>query len=262
MSATPGTPSPATFVIGHRGSPRRALENTLESFDRAEAEGADGFELDVRLTLDGEAVVYHDAEVVSSGRNVPLGSLTAIDAAALRVVKGEHAGAIPTLRDVLARFGGAVTWLVEMKTGPAPKPGLLEFRVAALLSQLHLLTKTTVLSFSPDLLRRIKEIQPDVATCLNFDATTYRPAGRLWPDLPKGCAAIAPHVNLASDALLAAAKEAGLAVHVWTVNDPIDAARLATLGAASVITDLPAEVGPAVRAVTGRKSFVEAKDTR
>ncbi len=51
-----------TRVVGHRGSPTKALENTFESFDRAEADGADAFELDVRLTLDGEAVVHHDAD--------------------------------------------------------------------------------------------------------------------------------------------------------------------------------------------------------
>ena len=48
--------------LGHRGA--RALtsipENTLASFDRALADGCDGFEFDVRLTADGEAVVCHD----------------------------------------------------------------------------------------------------------------------------------------------------------------------------------------------------------
>ena len=46
-------------------------------------------------------------------------------------------------------------------------------------------------SFSADMLRRIKEHEPRVETCLNFDATAYRPTGRFWPDLPKGCETIA-----------------------------------------------------------------------
>ena len=65
-----------TRVVGHRGSPTMALENTFESFDRAEADGADAFELDVRLTLDGEVVVHHDAEIVFGSRRVPLATVS------------------------------------------------------------------------------------------------------------------------------------------------------------------------------------------
>jgi glycerophosphoryl diester phosphodiesterase len=240
-----------TRVIGHRGSPRKALENSFDSFDAAEADGADGFELDVRLTADGEPVVFHDADLPFGRRVVPLGSLVMPELEGLTVVKGNFEGRIPTLRDLFLRFGTSNGYLVELKTGPTPKAGLLEFRVAALLSQFHLLERSSVLSFSADVLRRIKEIAPAAETCLNFDATSYRPAGRFWPDLPKGCTAIGPHVSLASDAFFLEAQAAGISVHVWTVNDPLEAARLARLGAASVISDVPHEVGPAIREVTG-----------
>ena len=85
----------------------------------------------------------------------------------------------------------------------------------------------------------------------------FRPAGRFWPDLPKGSTAIGPHLPLASEELLAAAKAEGLAVHVWTVNEPEVATRLARGGAASVISDVPGEIGPAVREVTGEKAPLE-----
>ncbi|MEO6327185.1 MAG: glycerophosphodiester phosphodiesterase [Thermoanaerobaculia bacterium] len=241
-----------TRVIGHRGSPRKALENSFDSFDTAEADGADGFELDVRLTADGEPVVFHDADLPFGRRVVPLGSLVMPELEELTFVKGEFQGRIPTLRDLFLRFGTSTSYLVELKTGPTPKAGLLEFRVAALLTQFHLFSRSAVLSFSADHLRRLHEIVPEAETCLNFDATSFRPAGRFWPDLPKGCTAIGPHVSLASDALFLEARDAGLSVHVWTVNDPVEAARLARLGAASVISDVPHEVGPAIREVTGQ----------
>jgi glycerophosphoryl diester phosphodiesterase len=113
--------------------------------------------------------------------------------------------------------------------------------------------KCVVLSFSPDILRRIKEIEPSIQTCLNYDASAYRPTGRFWPDLPKGCAAIGPHAALATGRLLAEAKEAAFAVHVWTVNEPEAARQLASWGAASVISDDVAVVGAAIRAVTGAR---------
>jgi glycerophosphoryl diester phosphodiesterase len=240
-----------TRIVGHRGSPTKALENTFESFDRAEADGADAFELDVRLTLDGEAVVHHDAELVVSGRRVPMATVTILELVETPIARGEFQGFAPTLRDVFLRYGSAGRYLVELKPGPAPRPGLLEFRVAALLAQFALLEKAVVLSFSLDALRRIREIEPRIQTCLNYDGTAHRPEGRLWPDLPKGCTAIGPNVALVSDALFARAKDEGLGVHVWTVNDAALAGHLARQGAASVISDDASVIGPAIREVTG-----------
>lgn len=243
--------SGVTRVVGHRGSPTKALENTFESFDRAEADGADAFELDVRLTLDGEAVVQHDAEIVLLGRRVPLATVTIPELTELPVERGGFRGFVPTLRDLFLRYGSAGRYLVELKPGPSPRPGLLEFRVAALVAQLHLFDRVTVLSFSGDMLRKIREIEPRVETCLNYDATARRPEGALWPDLPKGCRAIGPQAGLVTDELFARAKAEDLGVHCWTVNDPAFAARLAQRGAASVISDDVSVVGPAIREVTG-----------
>ena len=240
-----------TRVVGHRGSLTKALENTFESFDRAEADGADAFELDVRLTLDGEAVVHHDADIVLGSRRVPLATVTIPELQDTPILRGEFRGSVPTLRDVFLRYGPTGRYLVELKPGPAPRPGLLEFRVAALLAQFALLEKALVVSFSVDALRRIREIEPRVQTCLNYDGTAHRPEGRLWPDLPKGCTAIGPNLALVSDPLFARAKAEGLGVHVWTVNDAALAAHLARLGAASVISDDVSVVGPSIREVTG-----------
>ncbi|HEY3350229.1 MAG TPA: glycerophosphodiester phosphodiesterase [Thermoanaerobaculia bacterium] len=243
--------SGVTRVVGHRGSPTKALENTFESFDRAEADGADAFELDVRLTLDGEAVVQHDPEIVLLGRRVPLATVTIPELTELPVERGGFRGFVPTLRDLFLRYGSTGRYLVELKAGPSPRPGLLEFRVAALIAQMHLFDRALVLSFSGDMLRKIREIEPRIETCLNYDATARRPEGALWPDLPKGCRAIGPQAGLVTDALFARAKAEGLGVHCWTVNDPAFAAQLARLGAASVISDDVSLVGPAIRDVTG-----------
>src|SRR3954470_17909692 len=57
----------APLIVGHRGSPRSERENTVAGFAAARAEGADGVELDVHLTTDGELAVYHDAEIEGFG---------------------------------------------------------------------------------------------------------------------------------------------------------------------------------------------------
>ena len=83
--------SPRPLLLGHRGA--RALksipENTLASFDRALADGCDGFEFDVRLSAGGTAVVCHDAQT----GNFEIASASA-----------EQLSALPQLRDVLARY--------------------------------------------------------------------------------------------------------------------------------------------------------------
>src|ERR1700687_5237634 len=80
-----------TLLLGHRGA--RALksipENTLASFDRALADGCDGFEFDVRLTEDEEAVVCHDEKVAG----IKVSRATA-----------KQVSQLPRLRDVLQRY--------------------------------------------------------------------------------------------------------------------------------------------------------------
>ncbi|MBK6765004.1 MAG: glycerophosphodiester phosphodiesterase [bacterium] len=56
------------IILGHRGSPKIARENTLASFRLALDEGADGVELDVQITRDGIPVVCHDEELATGER--------------------------------------------------------------------------------------------------------------------------------------------------------------------------------------------------
>ncbi len=155
---------------------------------------------------------------------------------------------MPLLRDVLLRYGHDGRFLVELKPGPSPRPGLLEFRVAALLTQLHALDRSVVASSAPEPIRRAREAQPELETAFCYDGTVYRPEGRLWPNLPNGCRGIAPAMALASDRLFAEASAEGIAVHVSPVNDPAEAVRFARLGAASLVTDDVPAVVAALRA--------------
>src|SRR5437763_7557885 len=55
------------FILGHRGAPRSARENTIEAFVEARRLGADGVELDVRRSRDGALVVHHDPVIPGGG---------------------------------------------------------------------------------------------------------------------------------------------------------------------------------------------------
>ena len=240
--------SGSTLVVARRGSTRDALENTVEAFDQAEADGADALHLDVRLTGDGEVVVSAEPDVVLGNQRVAIASLSVLDLLRATLSRGEKTGSVPLLRDVLTRYGHDGRFLVELKPGPSPRPGLLEFRVAALLTQFNALERSVVASSAPEPLRRTREAQPAVETAFCYDGTVYRPEGRLWPNLPNGCRGIAPAVAIVSERLFGEAKAEDVLVHVSPVNDPAEAVRFASLGAASLVTDDVPAVVAALRA--------------
>src|SRR5512143_199880 len=98
------------LILAHRGASRRAPENTMAAFRLAAELGADGVELDVQLSKDGEVVVMHDSRVdrTTDGhgriRDLPLAELRALDAGGWYAP--EFAGErIPTLAEVLHELG-------------------------------------------------------------------------------------------------------------------------------------------------------------
>src|SRR5271166_4716522 len=89
------------LLLGHRGAraQKSIPENTLASFDLALAQGCDGFEFDVRLTADGQAVVCHNAKTRG---------LTIARTSAEKL-------ALPLLREVLTRYQSTAFLDIELK---------------------------------------------------------------------------------------------------------------------------------------------------
>jgi glycerophosphoryl diester phosphodiesterase len=149
--------------VAHRGLwSQGAPENSLPAFLAAAAAGY-GVELDVRLTADGEAVVFHDADTLRmTGR---AGRIEALDLAAvadLRLAGGVEAP--PTLAAVLEALGDGVLVLVELKTAPGAE-GPLEGRVAAHLDAFAPLC--AVIGFNPGAHAWFRENRPKVVRGLN-----------------------------------------------------------------------------------------------
>jgi glycerophosphoryl diester phosphodiesterase len=252
-----------------------APQNTIPSFLLAQEQGADGVELDVQLTRDGELVVFHDARVdaLTDGRG-PLASLTWAEVKALDA--GSHFGRssketrIPTLEDVLAALDPRLTVNVEMKTslseeawydrwwavvrGPRPLTDTrreqartearpLAAAVARLLAQAAP-SRFVVSSFDPLALEAVGPLLPLVP--LGFLHSPTVP----W-DTPKLMQAVDhqawhPHHSQVTAQGLAREKAAGRRTNVWTVNEPAVALKLAALGVDAVITNRPGEIRAAL----------------
>ena len=110
-----GRALPLARLYAHRGlHGNGASENSLTAFERA-CEAGVGIELDVRLSVDGEAVVFHDATLERlCGRRERVDALTLAQLRALSLPDGSR---IPTLEEALACVSGRIPLLVEVKNG-------------------------------------------------------------------------------------------------------------------------------------------------
>jgi glycerophosphoryl diester phosphodiesterase len=244
-NATTGTSPSAwkqahpVWIVGHRGAPRRARENTIESFDFAESFGVDAVEFDVRQTRDGEAVLFHDEDVVLGTQRIPVRSFTAREIEKLLIPSEFGEYRIPRLEQVFHRYGTALRYIVEVKPGTGMQAGTMARRVAKLASIFGVAENCLVASFDAEFLKRMRDAAPGIATSYLFDHPVALPVpGQQAPLFPP-VDAIGPRRDLVSPTLLEQAAGAGLSVHPWTVDEAEDIRRMLRSGVASITTNAP-----------------------
>lgn len=231
-------------ILGHRGRPTPGTpENTAASVQAALDDGADGVELDVRLTADGVAVCCHDADLQRvAGVRRGLRSLTSAELTAVRV----QGHPVPILAAVAASFPADRTLVLDLK--PEHRGRALVGAVAAAVEG-SALGRTVVSSFDPSVLDTCAQLLPQVARA-RILAPDEPFSSALASSLRRGDSAL--HVPLrtvfAAPELVQVAHGHGLLVRVWTVNRPVDARLLTVLAVDGAITDVPAVVRPAVGA--------------
>jgi glycerophosphoryl diester phosphodiesterase len=203
--------------IAHRGLWRSggAPENSLSAFEAACKAGY-GVELDVRLSADGEVMVFHDETLermtASSGM---VEEQTADELRALRLLGSDQT--IPTLDDVIRLIDGRVLVLVELKTPPGQE-GLLESRVADLLARSP--GAAAVLSFNAEALAWMWSHAPRISRGLN--AQTPEQLGKA---AVTGADFLSVKLDLAPHPDVQAWRQTGKAI-AWTARSPADRDRL------------------------------------
>jgi glycerophosphoryl diester phosphodiesterase len=230
-------------VLGHRGSPRRARENTLDAFTRAREDGADGVELDVHRSRDGALVVHHDAALEG------FGVLAEHDLADIR---GAHPW-IPTLPEVLDECRGLLV-NIEIKNSPPDADFDPDETVAAavvdLLRARSQTDRVLVSSFHLPSIDRVHALASEVATGY-LTGLAPAPLDAIAAAATAGHRAVHPFFGVLGDdvvgEVVATAHEAGITVNTWTVNDPDEIRRLAAAGIDAIITDVPADALDALR---------------
>ena len=229
-----------SIVLGHRGASGYAPENTLEAFKLAMDMGADGFELDVHLSKDGELVVIHDETVdrTTDGTGfvgeMTLAELKALDASNHKeVYKGAK---IPTLAEVydLIRDTNHIV-NVEIKTDNIFYPQLEE-KVLALEKEKGMEGRIVYSSFNHYTVKKIRALAPDAQIGMLFGDVLVEPY-----DYCKSVGANLLHpskANLNVPGFAEKAKEAGLGMNVWTVNEVEYMEKCLACGA-GIVTNYP-----------------------
>jgi glycerophosphoryl diester phosphodiesterase len=235
-------------IWAHRGASRAAPENTLPAYQLAVEAGADGVELDVQLSRDGQIVVIHD-ETLSRTTNGDgwvkdhtLAELKKLDASAGR---DGHAGVrVPTLSEALALLAPTTLRLnVELKNSEVPYPGLEE-AVLAEVAAAGMVERTMYSSFSGESVRRLATMAPAAEVALIYSRPLTRPL-RLAAGL--GASAVHPDRRLVGGPhWVARARARHLAVRPWVLNTRERIERAIRLGADGLFTDVP-DLAVAVR---------------
>jgi glycerophosphoryl diester phosphodiesterase len=227
---------PLSFA--HRGGAADGLENTMPAFERAVRLGVDVLETDVHATADGVLVAFHDRTLDRlTDRRGEIARLTWSQVARARVAGREP---LPRLDELFASFPG-VRWNLDVKA-----PGSVRPLVDRLRRDAELLRRTCVGSFSDRRLALVRRaLGAEVCTSagprevgrFHLAVRRRRPwAARLVADCLQVPVSLRG-LRIVDARFVAAARERGVPVHVWTVNDRPTMHRLLDLGVSGLISD-------------------------
>ncbi len=227
-------------IWAHRGSSGRVTENTLEAFEAAREDGADGVEFDVHPCKSGEIVVFHDHDLARlADRPEKIRDLTWAELREIRVHGGYR---IPLLSEALEATEG-LELDVEIKSPRFGAAGLhVAAEVARLLARHDAVERSMVSCFDPLPLVQLHAHLPEVALAFLFHAGEPWPARKgLGAGFLLGASLLHPEAVLCTAAQVAAWRADGHAVNAWTVDEPDELRRLAAVGVDGVFTNVPAQ---------------------
>lgn len=232
---------PGPLAFAHRGGAAEAPENSLAAFSHAYALGYRCFETDVQATADGELVLFHDRTLRRAAET--RGDPTALTLDELDALLRRHApdvGGVLRLVDLADAFP-------DVRLNIDPKHDAAVPLLARLVRDRGMAERVCLASFSDARLRWLRaSLGPGLVTALGPSEVValaraarlgrrFRPRGGRAVQVPPGWRGL----PLVTRRLVAAAHDADLAVHVWTVDEPATMHRLLDLGVDGIMTDRP-----------------------
>lgn len=212
-------------------------ENSISAV-RAAIAGGYAIELDVQMSADGEAMVFHDYELARlTGRDGRADALSAQELGAVPLLHGDGE-TIPTLRDVLVEIDGQVPVLIEVKDQSGafgPTDGALSRRVCETVRDLDCVETSAIMSFNPFEMGHARDALPELARGIvsydfehphdaHVDAAHRAALARLAHFEEMGADFVSYGVDSLGQGRLTALREAGVPIFCWTVRSAEQAA--------------------------------------
>jgi len=235
--------APRPLVIAHRGASGHLPENTLPAYELAIEQRADMIEIDLHRTRDGATVVAHDEDLSRLGGTGEIAAATLAEVRALDAGGGQR---VPTLDEVLDRFGERIPFNLELKRANSTTYEGLERAAVEAVRGRGLLERTLFSSFFDPVLERLRELAPEARLALLFSLRD--PERPLERARAVAAEAINPWRGLVKPELIEAAHAEGLAVYPFTVDDEQEMRSLLDLGVDGIFTNFPDRL----RALLGR----------
>ena len=240
------------MVIAHRGSNKKAPQNTLPAFRQAIAEGTNGFETDVHLTKDGVPVICHNYTVDDTSDGT--GDITSYTLDELKKLDfGSYFGyefkgtRIPTLDEFLELVAPTDTDIIniELKSTKKRADEMVRKTLDAV-KKYGVLDRVIISSFDTRILKSAKAVDSRCKTAFLYPTT--RPATHRFEIIPFltvrliKADIIHPAYIFVTKPLVVIAHKLGLRVNVWSVNDEKTVRYLLKCGVDGIITDCPGKV--------------------
>jgi glycerophosphoryl diester phosphodiesterase len=231
-----------TLIFAHRGSAGTHPENTMDAFLEAERVGADGIELDVQMTRDGEIVVIHDETVdrTTNGKgyikDYHFKDLRKLHANYTFKKKLFNKQKVPTLSEVFDWMkGNSLVCNIELKNSIMDYEGMEE-KVVRMINKYGYSDRIIISSFNHYSIVACSRLDSSIEIAPLYSTGLYMP----WIYARSlGAAAIHPNQKVAPDEIISESIKNGIAVRPYTVNKAHQMKRLFSIGCSAIVTDFP-----------------------
>jgi glycerophosphoryl diester phosphodiesterase len=243
--------------ISHRGASGHAPEHTFHAYELGNVMNGDYIEIDLQMTKDGELIALHDETIDRTTdkkglvKNLNLKEIKKLDAGSWfnraypEKKSTEYSGLqIPTLKEVLDRFGPDSKFFIETKS-PEVYPGMEE-KLIEILNEYNLtgahqtFGKVVVQSFSADSLRKLHQMNESIplVQLLSY----YAPAVITDSEVSKikeYAVGVGLHYTAISPGYIQKITKSGLMIFPYTVNEKEDMKMLLDWGVTGMFTNYP-----------------------
>jgi len=213
-----------TLIFGHRGSPSLITENTLPSFQQAIDQKIDGLEFDVRLSADGQIVIFHDTDLSRlSNQSDKISKLTLAELQAVQLKGSENdlqGVYIPSLNDIIPLLNYIKVLNIEIKSDGLFKEHDILKPLISFLNKHQIDNKCIVSSFNPLILMRLRLQRPEtvIGFLYNRNRLFHGWDNMIWMFRvqPEN---LHIHYSMLNHWIVKWARNKGMRINSYTIND-------------------------------------------